>query len=38
VTRKSDRELVLRYAVSVDIEGKEKPALAADWLTIAFLG
>ncbi len=38
VTRKSDRELVLRYAVSVEIEGKEKPALAADWLTIAFLG
>lgn len=26
VTRKSDRELVLRYAVSVEIEGKEKPA------------
>ena len=38
VTRKSDRELVLRYAVSVEIKGKEKPALAAEWLTIAFLG
>ena len=37
VSRKSDRELVVRYAVSVEIEGKEKLALAAEWLTIAFL-
>jgi hypothetical protein len=29
---------VVRYAVSVEIEGKDKPALAAEWLTIAFLG
>ena len=38
VTRRSDRELILRYAVSIEIEEKEKPALAAEWLTIAFLG
>jgi acyl dehydratase len=31
-------QVVVRYAVSVEIEGKEKPALAAEWLTIAFLG
>ncbi|MDE2577570.1 MAG: MaoC family dehydratase [Hyphomicrobiales bacterium] len=33
---KSPRELVARYAVSVEIEGKEKPALAAEWLSIGF--
>ncbi len=32
------RKRVGRYAVSVEIEGKEKPALVAEWLTIAFLG
>ena len=37
VTRKPG-QVVVRYAVSVEIEGKEKPALAAEWLTIAFLG
>lgn len=36
--RKSDRELVVKYNVSVEIEGKSKPALAAEWLTIAFFG
>lgn len=36
--RKSPRELVVKYAVSVEIEGKPKPALAAEWLTIAFFG
>ncbi len=35
---KSDREMVVRYAVSVEIEDKDKPALAAEWLTIAFFG
>ena len=37
VTRKPG-QVVIRYAVSVEIEGKNKPALAAEWLTIAFLG
>jgi acyl dehydratase len=30
-------QAVVKYAVTVEIEGKEKPALAAEWLTIAFL-
>jgi acyl dehydratase len=33
---KSDKELVMRHAVTVEIEGKDKPALAAEWLSIAF--
>jgi acyl dehydratase len=37
VTRKSG-QAVVRYAVEIEIEGKDKPALAAEWLTIAFLG
>jgi acyl dehydratase len=36
VTRKPG-QAVVRYAVSIEIEGKDKPALAAEWLTIAFL-
>jgi len=30
-------QVVVKYGVTVEIEGKDKPALAADWLTIAFL-
>jgi len=30
-------QVVVKYAIAVEIEGKEKPALAAEWLTIAFL-
>jgi len=26
----------VRYGLSVEIEGKPKPALAAEWLTVAF--
>jgi acyl dehydratase len=37
-TAKSERELLVRYAVSIEIEGKPKPALAAEWLTIGFFG
>ena len=29
-------EITLRYAVTVEIEGAERPALAADWLTRQF--
>jgi acyl dehydratase len=36
VTRKT-AQAVVRYAVSIEVEGKDKPALAAEWLTIAFL-
>lgn len=38
VDRKSLTEIVVRYAVTVEIEDKPKPALAAEWLTITFLG
>ncbi len=31
-------QAVVTYAVTVEIEGRDKPALAAEWLTIAFLG
>jgi len=30
-------QVVVKYGVTVEIEGKDKPALAADWLTIAFV-
>jgi acyl dehydratase len=30
-------QAVVKYAVTVEIEGKDKPALAAEWLTIALL-
>ena len=36
VQRKAGQVLV-KYGVTVEIEGREKPALAAEWLTIAFL-
>jgi acyl dehydratase len=35
VTRKPG-QIVVRYGVAVEIEGQDKPALAAEWLTIAF--
>ena len=38
VQRKSDREIVITHQVTVEIEGKDKPALAAEWLGIGFLG
>lgn len=34
VTRRSTREWRLSYDVSVEIEGAEKPALAATWVTM----
>lgn len=37
VAMRSDREAMLRHAVTVEIEGQAKPALAADWLTLAVL-
>ena len=37
VTRKPG-QAVVRYGVSVEIEGRENPVLAAEWLTIAFFG
>ena len=31
-------QAIVKYAVTVEIDGKDKPALSAEWLTIAFLG
>jgi acyl dehydratase len=38
ITARSDRQVLLRYQVIVDIEGADKPALAAEWITLAVLG
>jgi acyl dehydratase len=37
LTMRSSGEAMLRYQVSVEIEGSEKPALSADWITLAVL-
>jgi acyl dehydratase len=38
VAMRSEKEVQLRYDVTVEIEGVAKPALAAEWLTLAVLG
>ena len=38
VTPRSAREWQLTYEVSVEIEGGQKPALAATWLTMQVMG
>lgn len=37
IDERAPREVLIRYAVTVMIEGEEKPALAAEWLTLAIL-
>ncbi|HEX2553810.1 MAG TPA: MaoC family dehydratase [Microvirga sp.] len=37
VAMRSEKEAMLRHAVTIEIEGQQKPALAADWLTLAVL-
>lgn len=37
VTIRGEREVLLRLAVTVEIENEEKPALAADWLTMSVM-
>jgi acyl dehydratase len=37
VQMRSPTEALMRYGVMVEIEGAERPALAADWLTMAVL-
>jgi acyl dehydratase len=32
---RSEREMMARYEVTVEIEGENKPAIAADWLTLS---
>ncbi|HSB98225.1 MAG TPA: MaoC family dehydratase [Spongiibacteraceae bacterium] len=36
-TPRAAAELLLRYAVSIEIEDEAKPALIADWLSLVFL-
>jgi acyl dehydratase len=36
--RSKPGEVTLRWAVAVEIEGAERPALVAEWLTRSFLG
>ncbi len=38
LVRRSEREFMMRYQVSVEIEGSDKPAIAADWLTLSMFG
>ncbi len=38
IEMRSASEAILRYQVSIEIEGAEKPALFADWITLAVLG
>ena len=37
VQMRSPTEAMMRYGVTMEIEGAERPALAADWLTMAVL-
>ena len=38
ISMRSATQAMLRYQVSVEIEGVDKPALAAEWITLAVLG
>ena len=37
-TERKQGQWMLKYAVSVEIEGEEKPALMAEWLTLQIVG
>jgi acyl dehydratase len=37
VTEREAKQVLLRYAVTVEIEGEAKPALSAEWLTLTVL-
>ena len=37
-TRRAPREWLMRYETTVEIEGADKPALVAQWLTILAMG
>lgn len=36
IDRRGENEYMLRYGVTVEIEGETKPALVAEWLSLAF--
>ena len=35
---RGEREILMRFAVTVEIENEDKPALAAEWLTLSVMG
>lgn len=35
---RGDNQLLIRYAISVEIDGVEKPAIACEWLSLIILG
>jgi acyl dehydratase len=37
LSRRADQSILARYAVTIEIEAEERPALIADWLTLAVL-
>ncbi|GAB5471349.1 MAG: MaoC family dehydratase [Rhodospirillales bacterium] len=37
VTERQPGQILIRYGVSVEIEGEEKPALAAEWLALSIM-
>jgi len=37
VTERAAKEVMFRYEVAIEIEGTEKPAIVAEWLTMAVL-
>ena len=38
LTRRSESEIMIRLLVTVEIEGEDRPALSADWLSLSRLG
>lgn len=38
VEPRGDNQLLIRYAISVEIDGVEKPAIACEWLSLVVLG
>ena len=38
VEPRGDNQLLIRYAISVEIEGVDKPAIACEWLSLVVLG
>tara|TARA_Y100001963_G_C6535030_1_gene332889 strand:+ start:94 stop:564 length:471 start_codon:yes stop_codon:yes gene_type:complete len=38
VEPRGDNQLLIRYAISVEIDGVDKPAIACEWLSLIILG
>jgi acyl dehydratase len=38
VEPRGDNQLLIRYAISVEIDGVDKPAIACEWLSLIVLG